>query len=354
MATIKQSIINWILKKPVLSLLVSLVRRRKDKNYIDFLTSASVNSELIQIKAVDEFIDVNYDRAPVCRLTVGNKNEGFFATYRWMLDALYFCDRHGIIPIVSFTDDSLYKDNNLPKELNPFEYYFECATNGVDTDCGRSEVIYVGRNSLFAERLNSNNISYEYSKQFVEALASVQKKYIKFNDKTQRIVTEYVDKLAITERTLGVHIRGTDYKQNCKDHPKYVGPEDYYPVIDKAFQSGMFDKVFLATDDNSIFEEFIKHYGSQKIVCSEDTIRGTGNIGTHVEDCDNKKRDNYRLGLEVICDMFALSTCGGMISGMSQVGLAARVYKLSQDKCFAFDRIISKGINQRGKIFRVK
>lgn len=348
----KKRIRTWLHSKPILYLMFSIVHRRNDKAYIDFITSADRNSELILMKDIDNMSESVIGKEPFCRLTVGNKNEGLFAIFRWMLDGIYFCDRHGIIPIVSFSDNILYKDNEVPKELNPFDYYFECVSNNTDTK-GRPEVVFSGRNGAYVEQLNNECFSYEYSKEYVEALAYAQKKYIRFNKETQQRVDEFVKKIGVNEVTLGIHIRGTDYRQNYVGHPIFVGPEEYFPIIDEALNTYSYKKVYLATDDSVILQTFISHYGSDLILYNKDNIRCSGNIGVHVSSHEDSTRKNYLLGMEVICDMVALSSCGGIISGMSQVALAARVYKRSKGQKYHIDHIISKGVNEKGKRFSV-
>ena len=163
-----------------------------------------------------------------------------------------------------------------------------------------------------------------------------------------------INKYKINKNVLGVHVRGTDYRGNYANHPTFIEPSVYYQYIDEAIRKYSFDRIFLATDDKEILQEFLNHYGNEKIIYNPDVKRGSDNIGIHVIDSVNGNRNGYEKGLEVIGDMYILSSCGGIISSMSQVALISRIYKKSRNETFTYDYIIDKGINSNKKIFDKK
>ena len=69
---------------------------------------------------------------------------------------------------------------------------------------------------------------------------------------------------------------------------------------------------------------------------------------------DGRKCHKYRLGLEVIRDMYTLAMCGGLVAGISQVAVCAQINKLAMGKEFEDLIVIDKGINRNAKNFLLK
>ena len=331
-------------KSPLLKAAAQLIKYRNDVEYIALVQGIRNNPNIIELKQQSCKHDTG---KAVCLIKAGGKPDGFFACVRWALDGLYFCDAFGFIPYIVFDENSLYKDSSMPANINPFMYFFD---EPYEADIDRVHYIkYSNRNRLFAERLNGG-INYSVSHEYIEVMGELMKKYLHFNSVTLSSINEEMNRRKIDTSLLGVHIRGTDYKANYKNHPKYIEPKEYYPLIDAAMEKYGFSGIFLATDDKDILDEFILHYGEGKVCCAMNASRSTGLSGVHTAGIASP----YKVGLEVIYDMCSLAKCGGIISGMSQVGLCARIYKKSIDESFLYDKTIDCGINRTGKIFTVK
>ena len=333
---------------PVLAAVWRVVLNRKNPEFIEFINGIKDNANIVMVhpKSVEK-----YDGKPICMVRVGTKNDGFFACVRWALDGLYFCDQIGCIPYVVYPDNSIYSDHKVFKEdINPFNYFFESTINEpIENIQALPQIGYYPRNALLAERLNGG-ISYAVSERYIDQMSIIMRKYLHFNTDVKKYINKYISALEITDNILGVHIRGTDYRSNYKNHPVFLGSEDYYEKIDGALKKHGFKKLFLATDDEILLDEFIRHYGEEQIIYSKNVERGRGQVGIHTN--QNKTKTPYYLGLDVIGDMCALSSCGGIVSGMSQVSLIARIYKKSCGEEYLYDCILNKGINDRGRIYK--
>lgn len=336
-------LLGMIKKNPMLYDVLLVFKHRKDKDFLRQIQGLRTNANIV------EFVDmpnaVSGDGI-LCDIEIDAPNDGFFALVRWALDALYFCDCFSLKPFIKFSQNTLYYDNSLPWGGNPFEYYFQQPLSKKEISDCRALIRYDSRNRLKAENLNEG-ISYQVTENYMEQMAVMMRKYLQFNSETQRIIEEEIKKRSVNEKVLGIHIRGTDYKLNYKDHPIYISPEIYYEYIDSALKKYEFEKLYIATDDEDILKEFINRYGLEKVLYSRETTRGSGTCGVHMGNAI-REHHRYRLGLEVICDMCTLSACGGILSSMSQVGLISRIYKRSKKESFKYDTIINKGINQKG------
>lgn len=341
----KEKIKKIVKRNPFLYAVLRVINNRRDARFISFVNGYNDNWEII---FAHPQTTGKYNR-PVCRIVAGTRDDGFFACVRWALDGLYFCQKFGFTPVVSFPENSIYRDNEkFETEVNPFNYFFEDTVDNLPPNYPTVE--YSVRNMKFAESLNGG-ITYKVSKEYIDAMAEIMAEKLVFRKDVIQYAYRINKPLLIDNRTLGVHIRGTDYRKNYKNHPVFLETEEYYESIDKAMENGRFNKIYLATDDEKILNEFIAHYG-EKVTFSDQSERSKGEQGVHTSHAD--KKTPYYLGLDVISDMIALSSCGGLISGMSQVPLIARIYKKSQNSKYSVDIVLDKGINQKGMRFERK
>ena len=341
----KEQIKKIIARNPILYIFLQLCKYRKDKEYIELVRGLRDNPNIINAYKGEK----NFDKT-ICLVEVGGDNDGFFACVRWALDGLYFCNQFGFIPVVKFSDNSLYSDNSFPDNKNVFEYYFKQPSNIQIKDIKKySYIQYSSRNRLLAESLNGG-VNYEVSEEYQNQMAQIMRKYLRFNDDVNTLIKQSVIERKINDKVLGVHIRGTDYKANYKNHPSYIPPEEYYSHIYEAFKMGKFNQIYLATDDQEILDSFIQEFGKEKVLYAKNNARVTGNKGVHI----TEKTNHYQTGLDVICDMATLSYCNGIISGLSQVSTMARIYKKSRNEEFMYDKKLNNGINKTGKSFSVK
>ena len=105
--------------------------------------------------------------------------------------------------------------------------------------------------------------------------------------------------------------RGTD-KQSDIGGSK-VGPEHYYPEIDRWSQAHPNAPIFVATDDKNFLRALRQMYGSRLIV--RDALRSDKNVFL-----DTTIRDDYRKGEDVLIDMLLLAKCSFLLKSSSAVG----------------------------------
>lgn len=110
-----------------------------------------------------------------------------------------------------------------------------------------------------------------------------------------------------------------------------------------------FQKIFLATDEKSAVERFEKEFPG-KVFYFQDVYRGEGNTSIAFSQSD-RPNHHYRLGYEVLRDMYALAFCDGLVAGLSQVVNCARIVKESSGEEYDTLCIINNGINISGKQF---
>lgn len=283
-----------------------------------------------------------------------NGTLGFFAIYRYWLEYLYFADICGYYPVISGGNKFAYKEEErVLGKKNPYEYYFYQPA-GIELKQVKSsyhviyshtlhriivELVYTGKYSNYFS--NSN---------YMRVMGGIVKKYIKFNDTTWQFIMNGLDKLDFkNKKIIGVHVRGTDFRSNYNNHPVYVTAEDCFSEIEKMLEEKNYDKIFVATDDKRILKQFLTRYGN-RVCFYTDVVRNNRNKSVIFEE-KNTRNYKYRLGLEVIRDMYTLAKCDALVAGISQVAICAQINKLAMEETYEDITIIDKGINQNLRNF---
>lgn len=290
---------------------------------------------------VDE--DAEGSRAGILyRIRIGSKGDGFFAEYRRLLNYLYYADQLHLIPYIEFTEDYTYAEKQpVHGHTNPFEYYFlqPCVTEKesreyrymlTNRDCDQD----------FSRRLKPEN-GYDLSEEYVAAMADVSRKYIRPNSETEEMMRKARAFLG-ERKTLGVHVRLTDFRKNYYGHPTCVTADRHLEACRNAVEKYGFEQVFLATDDVETVELFRKEFG-EKLLIYPDVVRSDGEVSVaflHSE----RENHHYLLGLEVLRDMYTLSICSGLVAGKSQVSICAYIQRRVTGD-YEYREIIDAGYN---------
>lgn len=325
------------------------IRHFNDETFIDRVLLADENPYEI------EFVELGDNNPDKLIQVIPNIYylDGFCAEFRNTLKLLAYADRYGFIPYVLYDKNYIYKEDTLIFGTdNPFEYYFNQTC-----DLTYDSVMH-SANVVFAEKKHTKLVdlkcgimpySYEMNQDNINWLGEIYKKYIQINSFSMKKITmDYENLLGGSIKVLGVHHRGTDYKKAYKYHPKYVTVEEKIAEVESIEED--YDRIFLATDDREAGELFRKRFRS-KVCFYEDVYRGEGSVSVAFS-LDGRENHKYLLGLEVLRDVYTLSLCEGLIAGISQVAYCAQIMKKGMGGEFSYFKIIDKGINASGPIFR--
>lgn len=310
-----------------------------------------MNHDIFEIK-LKRYGLLNPDKT-IYYIELGDDSLGFFAVHRFLLEALYFADICGMVPVVKYKKNFLYAEE-LEKFVrkNPFEYYYKQPCNIGCKEAKMSQKVVI------AEDIHLNMVrfiytgkkgTYDINANYLNNLARIQRKYIRLNEDVEKYVNDGVNSLIRNQKVLGVHIRGTDFKKNYNIHPIYVTENQYIERINEHLKNENWDKVFIATDDLNILKKFKTVFGD-KVIYYGDTYRTEKE--TSVAFSKNERRNHkYKLGLEVIRDAYTLAACEGIIAGISQVSICARIIKLSKKEKYLITDIIENGYNKNNRNF---
>ena len=251
---------------------------------------------------------------------------GFFAEFLYMLIRLYFASDRGFTPYVCWGKEFLYyEEDGVNEEYNAFLYYFKPVSDVLSTERA-SHVIESKYEHIHSVQDELDTHGYSVSDEYMICLSSMIKKYIRYNDKTKDYLEAGYNALIGDRKALAVHFRGTDYRRHYNNHPVFVTIEQEAEKVKELLATGKYDVIFLATDEQEAVELFRGEFGD-KVKYFEDTWRADGGDESVAYSHADRPHHNYLLGLEVIRDQYMLTRCDGLVCGVSNLTLSARMMR---------------------------
>lgn len=244
----------------------------------------------------------------------------------------------GYIPLVDLKHykNQYFKDKREYKD-NAWEYFFKQPLNlGLDDIKDEDEVI-IAENVLCPLVLPFELHPLFYPKNLVQDFKTKKIKnelteFLIFNDETKL----YLEKKANeafngANDVLGVLLRGTDYTKR-QTYEEFIQPETKKVIKDikKLLAEGKFKKVYLATEDKFIYEEFKKEFGELLIENRQYMYSTNYDSEKYLSEIKvDRKNHNYNLALEYLASLYILSKCKGFLGGMA--GGTRIAYLLSEN-----------------------
>lgn len=254
------------------------------------------------------------------------KGVGFFAELGMTLIKLYFADERGFVPYVEWGEHYVYYEpQGIKGEKNAFLHYFKPASEvrSVEHAC---HVVYVEDSHCEQVKALYGAASYDVSEDYIDAMARMVKKYIRYNEETQAYLERQFEELLGTGKTIAVHYRGTDFHKQYNRHPIPVQVEQEIEKVKDLLNTKNYEQIFLATDENAIVERFRQEFGDL-VKVYEDTYRDDGTGESIAFSQSDRENHHYKLGLEVLRDQYTLTRCEALVCGYSNITFLARVMR---------------------------
>lgn len=292
----------------------------------------------------DSFGNQNSDKV-IYNIDLNCETTGFFALYRYIIDACYVSERFNFIPYVRWYNS--YYNNDSEKQENVFEYFFNQPYRLTEKEVKESfsVVSYNTKHSLWLESKNGAesflSAGYNITDSYLYEAARICKKYMQLKPEVQQLIEKDTSSIFANGKILGVHFRGGAYKVGFNRHPIALDISDYFPAIDECLENG-YTNIFLATDDIVAVNLMTQRYGNK--VYFYNSLRSDNDIDV-MELKSGRDNNGFLLGYEVLRDAITLSRCNGFVCGLSQVSICVRFLNLTTDKKFDYLKIISKGLN---------
>ncbi len=233
---------------------------------------------------------------------------GLFSNVIYVLNHISIAKKHGFIPLVDMDNfKSIYNENKkINNTSNSWEYYFKQISPYKLKD------VYMSRNVILTENRFYKSFSHKISQKNSD-LYKLCEKHIILNREMIIEANKFVSK-HFDRKMLGIHYRGTSYKISA-NHPLPPTKNQMIKYCKKILKNNNYDKIFLSTEDKSMFE-FLKSELGEKICYLQNSYR------SKIDDAFKKyprKNHRYKLGKEILIETIILSKCHGLICQESNV-----------------------------------
>ena len=273
---------------------------------------------------------------------------GFFSNYMWVLAHVIFAVKHGFVPVVDMEHfKTLYSEEEpIEGTENAWNYYFENVSSVTLQEAYESGRYLMSKDTPYHD-LISRYCEGTYRLPTAKAVAyyaPLINRFLKIRpDLKAEMERRWMDRIQGGEESgkggetlmptvLGVHVRGTDMKNNL-GHPMPAPGETYWKKVCEILEKHPeIDTVFLATDEVAtirLFQEesetFANSKGRRVRLIMNDSFRAEPTsdekkTGIHeLAVTDPRDRHKYLLGLEVLEDAYDLSRCDYLLCGHSNI-----------------------------------
>lgn len=265
---------------------------------------------------------------------------GFGGQYILSLEHMYWADFFKFTFVESYSEEKL---NNASVSI--FEYYEPINSISADEVMKSQCVIDATEEHRNVLRESFGIFGPFLPKpEYMDLLADIHNKYLHLKKDVKIKIENDIKNLFGGKKTIGVHVRGSDFKIGFKEHPVAVDPSSdggHISILKDNMNKYGFEQIFLATEEVDTIKLFKDKFG-EKVIYFNDVFRVTGTISPGLVKCDRENHD-YLLGLEVLRDMYALASCDGLIAGLSNVSTLSIILKKTFGEKFEFLNIINNG-----------
>lgn len=341
-----EKLVEKLKKNTILHFFVKAFKHINEKEYLNFF----INRENLPL--VLEFETRGKDSIGECIYLIEETGNGFgfFAEFHIMLQKLIFAEYFHLKPYVYWGKNFLYYERDISNTQNAYEYLFEAINGDLRDKIDTADLLTKSKMGQAEWVVNRYERGYDLSSKYLERAAEVYKRYIRLKPEITSKVQPEIMELLDGKKTLAVHYRGTDFKMNYDNHPVCVTIGQVLEATKKAMENHLFERIFLATDDMTAINAFEAEFAG-KVVFHHDVLRGDDTTSVAFSKSDRKEH-HYLLAYEVLRDMLTLSACEGLIAGVSQVSICARIAKASRGETYQYLQIIDNGKNYNNKKFK--
>lgn len=231
------------------------------------------------------------DKSYIIRRSPG---AGLFSNFIYVLNHLKIADNLKMKPFVDMKNfTTIYNEKKrINNTFNAWNYYFKNKLNRKNKKNNKRIFILTKNNFYknFTHNVYSDNFRNLFDKYFI----------------IDPIITKEANiyaKKNLDNNTLGLHYRGTSYKISA-NHPYPATKTQLYQELKRLIKKYKIKKIFLCTEDLSMFE-FIKKKFYKKIIFTN-SYRSYWDNAFRIY---HRKFHRYLLGKEILIDSIILSKC---------------------------------------------
>ncbi len=242
---------------------------------------------------------------------------GLFAIFILVAGHIRYALSKNWIPVVDMQNYSNFylAPEKLGKE-NSWEYYFEQPLRiGLkEAYSGENIVLSTGQFVPFPQ---FNGVAIYESKEYQAPWRMLVKKgFLRVKKDLQKEIIAIREKLfAPTDRVLGVKLRGTDYVvKKPKNHPIPPSMSLAKSTVAEKLKEWNCNKIFLATEDKTIVQEFKTTFGDLCVTIDREYIEYDPKA---TQNRVNRENDVYLQGKDYLIETYLLSMCNSFVAAKS-------------------------------------
>lgn len=263
---------------------------------------------------------------------------GLFGLMNYYIPQIEYAINKGYIPIIDMMNmKNMYLAQDKIGIENSWEYFFEQPCGYTLEDIKKSKNIILS-NAGKKSTKKDNLTDLIFNNEELLKWNMIFSKYIKLKANVEEYIkSQYLQVIGDSSRVLGVLSRGTDYINNKpKNHPVQPEVSEIIEKVKLVCKEYNCDKIFLATEDKRIWNEFVKVFGNNVVTNEHQLYEDTGK--SYLPDVTfNRNNDEYLRGLEYLTTIIILSKCNFLVAGNCGGSLAAMYINRSYDYSYIFN-----------------
>lgn len=229
-----------------------------------------------------------------------------------------YAEDKGYIPVIDLLNNKT--QYSVADNENVWEKFFlQPAGYGV-ADIGSSKNVIINKPTAWPQKKYMMGQDEFYDRpDRIEYFRTLFHKYIHFNDHTKTLLESKRNSIIpFGERVVGVLCRGTDYVvKKPTGHPIQPEAKDVIEEVKEVMYKYNCNYVFLATEDQDIFDDFRTVFSDKLLAIEQKRIRKKDiNKDLYLsKNLMESHADTYTIGVNYMTATYILSKCNCFISG---------------------------------------
>lgn len=249
---------------------------------------------------------------------VPSTTAGLFAIVKSVFCHICYATKQGFIPVVDMQNikNQLSDGNDMGK--NAWELYFQQPGGYNLDDISRSKNIIKSCSLPYPEGVE---IGFDTSmdEAFHTEFSPLYKKYVVPTPEIAKYAQQKLDVvIGARQHVLGVLCRGTDYSENKPSgHPIQPTAEQAIIKAKEVMSQNGFEYVFLATEDQRIYNAFHDAFGNKLLFSGQKLYNGMNGKKFLSELSINNYSEKWHNIVDYFSTIYILSKCDGLLAGLT-------------------------------------
>lgn len=244
------------------------------------------------------------------------------ANYFYVLSHLQYAKIKGYVPVVDQQNYPVYNSMPYPVKgtMNAWEYFWQQPCEVPLEEVYHSKHVVLSQQSWFGQWDMGYDISNYTNADMIMQYHRLMES-VPLNPGTEQHVRHMKERLLLKDqRVLGVCYRFGGHAKNAKQgqgHPVSPEIDDLLSVTQQRFQEWEMQKVFLASDEETIIENFRAVYQKQLIVLPRGRMQAGCRYDIQHPNQMYEKKNLYETTLGYLTEMELLASCNALIGSVN-------------------------------------